>query len=66
MSTILWSKLGSPTEPGPVRVEGLGIVAVTKANIDDAKSVGGDPEFELLDDTKMEDKMRRYLLGAMR
>ncbi len=66
MGTILWSKLGVLSEPGDVRVEGLGIVAVTQGNIDDAKSVGGDPDFELVDATKMGDTMRRYLLGTMR
>ena len=66
MGTILWSKLGMPIEPGDVRVEGLGIVAVTQGNIDDVKSVGGDPEFELKDASTMGDKMRHYLLGLMR
>ncbi len=66
MDTILWSKLGAVSEPGDVRVKGLGIVAVTQGNIDDAKSVGGDPEVELVDATEMGDKMRRYLLGTMR
>lgn len=66
MGTILWSELGVPSEPGDVRVEGVGIVAVTQGNIDDAKSVGGDPEFELVDATSLGDKMRRYLLGLMR
>ena len=66
MGTILWSKLGVLSEPGDVRVKGLGIVAVTQGNIDDAKSVGGDPEFELVEATEMGDIMRRYLLGQMR
>ena len=66
MVTILWSELGVPTEPGDVRVKGLGIVAVTKGNIDDATSEGNDPEFELLKaNTSMMDKMQRYLLGPM-
>ncbi len=66
MSTILWSKLGSPTEPGTVRVEGLGIVEVSQGDIDIATSAGGDPEFDLEESTRMGDKMHRYLLGLMR
>ncbi len=66
MSTILWSKLGSPTEPGTVRVEGLGIVEVTQSDIDGATSAGGDPEFDLNKAPTMGDKMHHYLLGLMR
>ncbi len=64
MATILWSELGAPTEPGDVEVKGLGIVVVMQGNINYAKSVGGDPEFELLEATAITPKMRRYLLGV--
>ena len=66
MDTIAWSKLGSPTTPGNVRVEGLGLVKITQEKIDLAKAVGGDPHFELTNATSKEDIMRRYLLGLMR
>ncbi len=66
MATILWSELGAPTEPGDVRVEGLGVVVVMRGNIADAKSVGGDPEFKLVEATAITVKMHRYLLGLMR
>ncbi len=66
MNTISWSQLGAPTEPGNVRVEGLGVVAVTKRNIDDVAAAGGDAEFDLHDATSMGDTMHRYLLGLMR
>ncbi len=66
MGTIAWSELGLPTVPGDSRIEGLGVVGVTQGNIDDAKAVGGDPEFDLIDATSMGDKMHRYLLGLMR
>ena len=66
MGTIAWSELRSPTTPGDVRVEGLGVVGVTQENIDGAKAVGGDPEFELIDATAQGDKIHRYLLGLMR
>ena len=65
MDTILWSGLGPPSEPGDVRVEGVGIVTVTQENIDGVKELGGDPEFELMDATSMGDKTRRYLLGLI-
>ena len=66
MSTILWSDLGAPTQPGTVRVKRLGIVEVTQSNIDDATSEGGDPEFDLHESNRMGDTMNRYLLGLMR
>ncbi len=66
MATILWSELGAPTEPGDVEVEGLGVVVVMRGNIVYAKSVGGDPEFELVEATAITVKMHRYLLGLMR
>ena len=66
MSAIAWSGLRTPTTPGHVRIEGLGVVEVTQKNIDDVKEVGGDPEFELKKDTSMGDKMPHYLLGLMR
>ena len=66
MGTIAWSELESPTTPGDVRVEGLSVVGVTQENIDNAKEVGGDPEFELIEATSISDKMHRYLLGLMR
>jgi hypothetical protein len=66
MGTVLWSGLGPPTKPGDVQVEGLGVVSVTQKNIDDAKTVGGNPEFEVRSSKSMGDKMPRYLLGLIR
>ncbi len=66
MDTILWSELGAPTEPGNVRVEGLGNVEVTQRNIDDVAEVGGNPQFDLHDATSIADTTHRYLLGLMR
>ena len=66
MNAIAWSGLGSPTTPGDVRIEGLGVVEVTQQNIDHVKEIGGDPKFDLMDATAVGDKMHRYLLGLMR
>ena len=66
MDTITWSELGSPPTPVTVRVEGKGNVEVTQKNIDDVKGVGGDPEFDLIDNTAMGNSMRSYVLGLMR
>ena len=66
MGTIAWSKLASLAVPGDVQIKDLGVVTVTQKNIDDAKEVGGDPEFELTQDTSMGAKMPHYLLGLMR
>ena len=66
MGTIAWSKLASLAVPGDVRIKDLGVVTVTQKNIDDAKEVGGDPEFELKKDTSMGANMQHYLLGLMR
>ena len=66
METIKWSKLGPPTEPGNVRIQGLGVVDVRQEDIDNAKDDGDDPVFELLDTTSGGDKTRCYLLGLMR
>jgi hypothetical protein len=67
MGTILWSKLGSPTEPNEVHVKGLGIVEVSHQNIQAVAKLGeDDPEFDLIDATAIGDSMRRYFLGLMR
>ena len=66
MDAISWSALGAPSEPGTVRVEGLGIVEVAQNDIDAATSAGGDPKFELQESTRMGDTMHRYLLGLIR
>ena len=66
MDSIKWSELGSPTTPGDVRIESVGVVEVTQKNIDHVKQVGGDPEFDLIEATSQGDIMHRYLLGLMR
>ena len=66
MRSIAWSKLASLAVPGDVQIRDLGVVTITQKNIDDAKEVGGDPEFELKKDTSMGAKMGNYLLELMR
>jgi len=61
--TISWEALGPPTEPGDIRIEGVGIVDISQDDIDRANRIGGNPEFDLIDATTMNDDLKRFKLG---
>lgn len=63
--SIDWETLGCPQEPAEIRVSGIGIIEVSKEDIERAKRAGGNPTFELHDATALGDDFRRYVLGLM-
>ena len=62
---ISWNELGAPQQAGDVRVEGFGVVEVRDDDIKRANEAGGNPSFELQDQTASGDQTRRYLVGLM-
>ncbi len=58
--------MGTPSEPGSLRVASMGDVQVTADDIARAEAHPGDPVFELIDVTAIKDDCRRYRLGHIR
>lgn len=61
--TINWKQLGCPTEPGNVKVQGVGIVQVTQEDIKTAAQLGENCRVELIDVSATKDPMPVYAIG---
>lgn len=52
---VSWTNdLGNPTQPGTVRVRGVGEVNIRQENIDTARGLGGRVDVELIDVTNQD------------